>query len=586
MSGVRLAWRAGPVLTVILVLALAAEAALLPVQLAFSRAVIDRAVTGGDMVAVALGAALALALAQILAPIASTAQSLAGDRLTAYVGGELIAAANSWPGLARFEDPGFQDDLHRSRNRAATGSLDVVVYGSRTVLSLFTVVVMAIVLVGLHPLAPLLVAATAIPNLRHQYEFVNRTGSHMYTQTPEARRLEYFRDVSLDPDPAKDVRLFGLGPFFRRRYDDSFDRTSVELQRLRRRLTPGVVLATALSATAVGAVYVFLVRQVARGDATVGDLVLYGGAAAVLQSRLANIAFDLGFLPDVLSFLPSLTRVLEAGPDLVVSPTPSRLTGSLRHGVVFENVSFAYPGREDRALDDVSFEVPSGSCVALVGHNGAGKTSIVKLLLRLYDPTEGRILLDGVDLRDLDPADLRRRLGVIFQDFVRYELTAGENIAMGHIEGVGDSEEAHDALRRAGGEGMLGVLPDGLATALGRQFGGRELSEGEWQKLALARALVRDSALLVLDEPTAALDAQSEYDLYCRFRDLTADRTTLLVSHRLSTARLADCIVVLSGGRVVEQGGHDELVAAGGQYARFFAVQAAQHLGVDPGLDT
>jgi ATP-binding cassette subfamily B protein len=302
----------------------------------------------------------------------------------------------------------------------------------------------------------------------------------------------------------------------------------------------------------------------------------------VLQARLASIAFDIGFLPDVLAFLPSLTRVLEAGPDLVVSPTPSLPTGSLGHGVVFENVSFVYPGRDDLALDDVSFEIPAGSCVALVGHNGAGKTSLVKLLLRLYDPTEGRILLDGVDLRDLDPADLRRHLGVIFQDFVRYELTAGENIAMGHIEGVGDGEEAHEALRRAGGEGLLGVLPDGLDTALGRQFGGRELSEGEWQKLALARALVRDSALLVLDEPTAALDAQSEYDLYCRFRDLTAYRTTLLVSHRLSTARLADCIVVLSGGRVVEQGSHDELVAAGGQYARFFALQAAQHLGLDP----
>lgn len=227
--GLRLVWRAGPLTVVVVVLALAAEAALLPVQLALSSAVVDRVVNGGDVVLIALVAAIALAGAQVIAPIASTAQALAGDRLTAFVGGELIAAANRWPGLGRFEDPGFHDDLHRARRRASTGSLDLVVYGSRAILALLTVVGLTVVLAGLHPLAPVVIVAAALPYARDTYEFVNRTGSHLYVQTPEARRLEYFRDVLLDPDPAKDVRLFGLGAFFRRRYDDAFEATTGDL---------------------------------------------------------------------------------------------------------------------------------------------------------------------------------------------------------------------------------------------------------------------------------------------------------------------------------------------------------------------
>ncbi|MGH9224836.1 MAG: ABC transporter ATP-binding protein [Acidimicrobiales bacterium] len=566
---VRLTWRASPLFTAVLLVALALEAALRPVQLALSAAVVDRAVGGGDILTLAVVAGLALAAGHVLSPVASTAQSLAGDRLTAYIGEELIGAANRWPGLARFEDPDFQDDLHRARTRAGRGGLDVVVYGARSGLALFTAVSLALVLAGLHPLVPVLLVAASLPSIASQYVANNRTGSHLYIQTPDARRLDYCRDVLLAPEPAKDVRLFAAGRQFRRRYDEIFEATTSDLHLLRRRLTVKVVLAEALSAAAAA---------VGEGDLSPGAVVLYGGAVTMFRETLSVLGFDVGFLPWVLAFLPSLFRVLDAEPDLPVANPPVPTPHPLRGGIAFEDVSFAYAGRDAPALDGLNLRIGAGECVALVGHNGAGKTTVVKLLLRLYDPDAGRVLVDGIDLRDLDPVDLRRHLGVIFQDFVRYELTAGENVGLGNVERLGDEAAVHDAVRRAGAGALLDVLPDGLGTALGRQFGGRELSEGEWQKLALARALMRDCPVLVLDEPTASLDVQTEFHIYRRFRELTRDRTTLLVSHRLSTVRLADRIVFLSNGRVGEEGSHDALMAAGGDYARLFRMQAEQHL--------
>jgi ATP-binding cassette, subfamily B, bacterial len=592
----RLAWRASAVMLVSLVALLGVQAATTPVQLALSSGLInaaashlgaDTATNGGGLPLWAWIGMLAAALAvgQLIQPLSRTFQSLVGDRLVGHVTGELIRATNRWQGLARFEDPSFADDLERAGSYAARSGLEIVAYGARAVLLLCTAFGLAVMLSGLHLLAPVVVIVAGLPAVARIFEFQMNTGSKIYAQTPDARMLGYFRTVMIDPEPAKDIRLYGLGAYFRRRYDNVFERTVGDLERTRWRLTVPMSATSALAAAATGGVFVYTVWRITTGDATIGDLVLYGGAAAALQNTLAGLGFEIGFLPMVFRFLPSLDRILRAPPDLPLAEVPYAAPRPIRTGIVFENVRFSYPGRTEPVLDGLNLRLLPGESLALVGANGSGKTTIVKLILRLYDPTGGRILLDGRDLRDYDLADLRREMGVLFQDFLHYELTAGENIGFGRLSELGNRELLTSAAERAGATDLLDRLPEGLDTQLGPQFGGRELSGGEWQKLALARAFARDSQLLVLDEPTAALDPQAEYDIFERFADLTRGRMTVLVSHRFSTVRMADRIVVLADGHVREDGSHEELIAAAGEYARLYRLQAAHYLEPDRGQD-
>jgi len=591
---VRLTWHASPCLTLSIILLLVLQALLSPLQLELSRLVLDSATfdlnltTTPDALALRLPlpiwialAAATLAASQLIQPFTSTFQSMVGDQLTSYVTEQLLRAANRWQGLERFEDPSFADDLQRARSHAARGGLELMVYGTQAVMELLSAASLALVLLGLQPLVPLVLILATLPQMAQYWEYRNRTGSHLYTQTAETRRLEYSRDVLLSPESAKDVRLYELGPFFRERYDAIFERTIATLDSLRCQMSVWVMLTSALAAAASGAVYLYIVWLVAWRQRTLGDLALYGGAATMLQMNLLDLSFEIGFLPMVFGFLPSLFRVLEAPPDLPLPDSPRLAPRPIRQGFVFEQVTFAYPGSAAPVLQSISFSLKPGECLALVGHNGAGKTTVIKLLLRLYDPTAGRILLDGIDLREYDLDDLRREMGVIFQDFVCYELSVSENIGLGQVEASFDRRRVLDAAAKAGASDLIHQLPDGLDTQLGREFGSRELSGGEWQKLALARAFMRECQLLVLDEPTAALDVQTEYDVYTRFHDLTRDRMTLLISHRFSTIRMADRILYLADGQIQEAGSHADLMTRNGEYAKLYQLQAAQYLDSD-----
>jgi ATP-binding cassette, subfamily B, bacterial len=588
---VGLAWTASPGLVLALIAPTLVQALLPPATLALTRAVLDRAAFDRGLlpaldpltaqlplVAWAALAAIMLALGQVLQPIASGLQSLAGDRLTAALGDRVICAANAWPGLMRLEDPAFADDLRRAREQADRAGLEIVLYFVRTLIALVSAAALALLLAALHPLVPVLLLLAALPQMRSAYAYYHRTGSHLYVQTPGARQLEYSRDVTLRPEAAKDVRLYDLVPFFRRRYDRLFDETMGTLDTLRWRESRRVALAGLLAAGGPAMLFASLVWFAANGARTPGEIVLYGGAALLFQQQLVHLGMEAAMLP--LFFgqsLPSLQRVLDAPPDLPLFGEPVSVPDPVRTGVVFEHVAFTYPGQTEPALRDVSFQLAPGECVALVGHNGAGKTTIVKLLLRLYDPSAGRILLDGVDLREYDLAELRRRVGAIFQDFARFELTAGENIGLGLEGALHDEGRIRTTAAHSGADAVIATLPKGLQTSLGRELGGRELSGGEWQKIALARAFMRDAPLLVLDEPTAALDVETEEAIYTRFHELTRGRMTLLISHRFATVRMADRILLLAHGRIAEAGSHRELLAQGGTYARLYQLQAARY---------
>ena len=534
---------------------------------------------GGLSLATWIGVAVGLIVAQQgLAPLFRTTQESVADRLTTYVNGELIGAVNRWQGLARFEDPAFADHLKTTRDRAVRGPVDLAAYGGRLVQALFTIVAMCAALWRLHPLAPVLLLIAHIPAALQENDFAQKSGNIPRLQGADGRKLTACHAAVLSADTAKDVRLYELGGFFSGLYGTLFGRMSAEMWVLRRKLLATMAPAQALSAAAAAAVYLYAIQRVLDGGLTLGDLVLFAGALSQLHLALYEVGFDVGFFAMIFTWLPSLFAVLDAGPDLALPAKPLPAPRPVREGIVLDHVSFRYPGAPTDVLRDISFAIRPGERVALVGRNGAGKTTLVKLLAPLYDPTEGTITLDGVPLARYDLAGLRARTAALFQDFAHFALSARHNVGVGDVAYVDDQQRVLSAARWAGADGVIARLPHGLDTPLTKAFeGGVDLSGGEWQKVAMARAAMRDAALVILDAPTAALDAQAEAELFARFRQLAAGRTVLLISHRFSTVRMADRILVLEDGRIIEQGSHAELVAKGGRYAGLYELQAGRY---------
>ncbi len=477
--------------------------------------------------------------------------------------------------VEQFEDPAFYDFLQRAR-RQAGGRITLLGTLLGMGQALLTLAFLMTALVAYNPWLLGLLIVAVIPSFLGETHYAGRSYNVFYQWTAQRRELDYLRLVAASTETAKEMKLFGLSGFFIGRYRRLADELHEANRSIMvRRAATGTVF-TALSTAAYYGAAAFVIVQAVGAVISIGTMTFLIGSFDRARSLVSGVLLQGAqvyeeslFLGDLYSFLDLRSR--QAAPS-----HPRPFPTPVREGFVFEDVGFRYPDAARWAVRNVSLRIGPGERLALVGENGAGKTTIVKLLTRLYDPTEGRVLLDGVDLREYDPLELRSRIGVIFQDFVRYDMLARENVAVGRIEAAGDHERIVEAARKSLALDVVQRLDGGFDQMLGRRFGGgADLSGGEWQKIALARAYMRDADLLLLDEPTASLDARAEYEIFERFSELIGGKMAVLISHRFSTVRMADRILVLDGGRILEQGSHEQLTGLGGRYAELFALQAA-----------
>jgi len=524
-----------------------------------------------------VGAEMALAvITGILARSVDYFDNLLADRYTHHVSVEVMRKAAALD-VTVYEDPVFYDRLERARVQA-TDRLAMIQQMGRLIQQSVTAIAFSIVLVKYSPFLLLLLIAGIIPAFLGESHFAFLTYAKNFRQTPLRRQMDYLRQVGGSKEASKELKLFNLSDYLTQRFtglSQTIYEQNVALNR--RRLFWGGVLAI-VGQLGYYAAYGFSIWRTIQGRYTVGDLTLITTAIMQAMSNIqqafstaSGVADQALFLTDLLAFFEMKPRV-ESKVNGLPMPRP------IMRGFEFRNVSFTYPGTNRRVLSNFNFTLEPGERIALIGENGQGKTTVVKLITRLYDPTEGEILLDGIDLREYDLDDLHREMGVIFQDFMRYEMTARENIEVGRIEVPHTLDEIKYAAEKSLASGVVKKLQHEYDQMLGRRFeGGVDLSGGEWQKIALARAYLRDAQLLILDEPTAALDARSELEVFERFAELTEGKMALLISHRFSTVRMADRIVVLEGGRLVEEGNHSQLIALGGRYAAMFEMQAASY---------
>jgi ATP-binding cassette, subfamily B, bacterial len=589
----KLVWRTSPALTLSQGLLRLIRALLPVVTLYVGKLIIDEVVllagapSAGDTVRewfesgaldrigwlLALEFGLAVA-SDVLGRFVSLLDSLLSERFSNETSLRLMEHAATLD-LEDFEDSELQDRLERARRQAAgRTSLIGQLFGQAQ--DLITVASFAAGLLVYAPWLIVLLAIALLPAFIGEAHFNAQSYSLNFARTPERRELDYVRQTGASVETAKEVKIFGLNGFLIDRYRALAESFFDANRRIAiRRAGWGSVL-TAIGTAAYYVAYAYIVWRTLHGDFSIGDLTFLAGSFRRLRNLLENLLMGFSQVAGQALYLDDLFSFFEIEPEIVPPESPRPFPAPMRHGFTFEDVGFRYPGAERWAVRHLTFELRAGEILALVGENGAGKTTLVKLLARLYDPDEGRILLDGHDLREYDLFALRANIGVIFQDFVRYHFTAADNIAVGRIEARDDRARIVAAAERSLADEVVRKLPDGYEQVLGKRFRtGVDLSGGEWQKIAIARAYMRDAQLLILDEPTAALDARAEFEVFERFKELSHGKTVVLISHRFSSVRMADRIVVLVDGSVEADGTHDELVQQNGRYAELFELQAA-----------
>ena len=574
-------WRTSPSLTLANVILRLLKAAIPVGQLYVGKLIIDEVIhliqaTDKDYHQLWwwLGLELGLAVfSEIFNRIISLTDALLGDLYANHSSIELMHKAASLD-LGMFEDSAFYDKLERAR-RQTTGRVVLMSMVLSQLQDLITILFLGAGLVVFEPWLILILFVAVLPSFLSEAYFSRSSYSLVRSWTPQRRELDYLRYIGASVETAKEIKVFGLDRFLTGR----FGKIANEYYKANRaiaiqRTLWGTVLQI-LSVFAYYGAYVLIILRTVAGALTVGDLTFLSGSFNRLQNQLQNLLSTFTritesalYLQDYFDFL-AIEPTIRDQPDAIAAPT------QIREGIHFDHVGFKYPGTDIWAVRHVSFQLYPGEKLALVGENGAGKTTLVKLLARMYDPSEGRILVDGVDIKSFTVDSYRKMIGVILQDYVRVSFKAGENIAVGQIEASTHDEQIKSAAQKSLADPVIQKLPEGYNQMLGKRFSeGVDLSGGEWQKIALARAYMRDAQIVILDEPTASLDARAEYEVFKRFSELTQGKTAVIISHRFSTVRMADRILVLKHGEMLELGTHEQLVAANGLYAELFNLQA------------
>jgi len=521
---------------------------------------------------IALEFALAI-ITDALSRITSLLDSLLGDSFSNYTSVKIMKHAATLD-LEQSEDAEFYDKLERARQQ----TLGRTMLLSQAMAQIQDIISMAFLVTGLlafNPWLIVLLVVTILPSFIGESYFNNQNYSLTRSQTPERRELDYLRFLGASDETAKEVKIFNLGDFIVSRFKRLSDQFYKDNSKLAIRRSLWGTFFSMLGSTGYYAAYVFIIIKTVNGTLTVGDLTFLAGSFRQLRTLTEGILLRFTTISQGAIYLTDFMEFFEIMPVMQVSKNPIPFPKPIKEGFTFENVGFKYRHSDNWANRHLNFTLHPGETLALVGENGAGKTTLVKLLARLYEPTEGRILLDGTDLKDYDPDDLRLNLGVIFQDYLRYQMTLSNNIAVGNITQQDNAELIKAAAKASTADALADKLPLHYEQTLGKRFNnGVELSGGEWQKVALSRIYMKDAQVLILDEPTAALDARAEYEVFQRFSNLTKGKSAVLISHRFSTARLAHRILVLDKGQLLEIGTHEELLAQNGRYAELFNLQA------------
>lgn len=516
------------------------------------------------------------AFATILNRIVDFCDTLLADKFTRHISIRIMEHASRLD-LFCYEDPSFQDKLERARVQA-TDRLGMIRQMGLLVQQVITTATLAASILFFSPWLLLLLILCVVPAFLGESHFAFLGYALAFRLTPVKRQIDYLRFLGASKDSAKELKLFGLNKYLTDRFTELSDDVYHENVALaKRRLGATAVLSLVTTMGYYGA-YVYVIFETVSGTMTVGTLTFLTGAIAGASSNLQMIFSTFSSIADQSLFLTDLLEFFALQPLVTSKPNALRAPRPIQQGIEFRDVSFSYPGSTRLVLKNLNLRVMPGERIALIGENGEGKTTIVKLITRLYDPTAGSVHVDGIDLREYDLEDYSSQIAVIFQDFMRYDMTAWENIAMGQISERKNLARIELAAKKSLAESVIGKLPLGYDQMLGRRFEtGVDLSGGEWQRVALARAYLRDAQLLVLDEPTAALDARSEHEVFERFAELTQGKMALLISHRFSTVKMADRIVVLEKGQIAEEGRHEQLMARGGRYAAMFEMQASSY---------